>query len=141
MTYDVDQASLDASFENVESSMTQQNFKDECDINTIVRKFGVTGAMPVTPIPPQFGDFTGVSSYQEALNLIMQAQDVFDSVPAHIRKEFDNDPQAFVEFTTNPNNRSTLVDWGLVVDNPAPDLVPVSELVKALNTHKVAAPE
>ena len=35
--YDVDAVSKDTGFVSDEESLTQQNFKDECDINTILR--------------------------------------------------------------------------------------------------------
>ena len=44
-------------------SLTQQSFKDECDINEIVRRFGLTGQLPENFRAPVSGDFTGIKEW------------------------------------------------------------------------------
>lgn len=105
----------------VEPSLTQQHMADECNINTIVRRFGLTGQVPVGMRLPQYGDFTGVIDYQSALNAVMAAEKSFSSVPADIRKQFDNDPQKFLEFVDNPANLDKMYELGLAV-KPARDV-------------------
>lgn len=135
--YDVDSASVDAGFFCDEPTMAQQNFKDECDINTIVRRFGVTGQIPVPSIEPQFGDFSGVSSYHDAMNLLIDAQETFDAIPSDIRKQFDNDPGKFVDFTLNPDNRDQLKEWGLLSsDSFSPPVAPLSVVLDAVRQHE-----
>ena len=56
------------------SSVTQQQFKEECDINTIVRNFGVTGQLPITAMQPLVGDFTGITDFQSALEAVREAE-------------------------------------------------------------------
>lgn len=79
-------------------SKTQQSFKDECDINVIVDRFGITGEMPQVLQLPQYGDFTGIFDFQSAMNAIRQAQETFDSMTAEVRARFDNNPQKFLEY-------------------------------------------
>ena len=38
-----------------ESSMTKQEFKEECDINNIAKNFGLTGHMPLNWRQPMYG--------------------------------------------------------------------------------------
>jgi len=113
--YDADQASLESGLAcPEEESVTQQQFKDECDINTIVRRFGVTGELPVAERQPISGDFTGISDYQTALNAVMKAQAGFYDLPAATRAHFNNDPGAMLDFLEDPANRDQAEKLGLV---------------------------
>lgn len=96
-----------------------QSQKDEADINTIVRNFGVTGRLPQSLRLPEFGDFNGVDDYQSAIEVIRAAEAEFGKVPSHIRARFDNDPGAFASFCVDPANLPQLREWGLA--NPAPE--------------------
>jgi len=95
MDYDADQNSLDTSLICDEPTLAQQHYRDECDINTILERFNVTGELPIGSVQPQYGDFSGVTDYQSALNAVMAAQDSFLALPAAIRAKFDNDPALF----------------------------------------------
>lgn len=99
-------------------SLAQQNFKDETDINVIVKKFGITGQVPVPSRLPNYGDFTGVYDYQTAMNAIIEADNVFNALSADIRKKFDNDPGKFVDFCENPDNIGELRELGLAKPKP-----------------------
>lgn len=114
--YDTDLASYESGLDCVEPSMTQQSFKDECDINTILERFNITGQIPVSPIDPQYGDFSGVTDYQSALNAVMAAQAGFDQLPAVVRQRFANDPAAFVDFCLDESNREEMVKLGLIIE-------------------------
>lgn len=95
-------------------SLTKQSFKDECNINHIMSKYEKTGSIEhVNNHQGSYGDFTHSQSYQESLNQIMLAQNQFDSLPAQIRKQFENDPILFVEYCSNPDNHDNLVKMGL----------------------------
>lgn len=112
--YDVAAVSDETGLSCGEPSRTQQSFAEECDINTIVRRFGLTGELPESPRPPQYGDFTGVSDYQSALNAVIAADAAFLEFPAHIRARFHNDPQALLEFISREENRDEAEKLGLV---------------------------
>jgi len=129
--YDADEASLESGLSCPEPTLAQQSFKDECDINTILERFAVTGELPNNVRMPQYGDFTGISDYQSALNAVIAADDSFMQLPASIRARFDNDPALFVEFCGDESNRDEAIKLGLVppqVDNsPAPVAAESSE--------------
>jgi len=99
---------------------TKQSFKEECDINTIVRRFGLTGKVPVGFKMPQTGDFTNVSDFQSAMNLIVEAEDSFLQVPAEIRARFDHNPQALMSFMENPANVEECRRLGLFLTPDVP---------------------
>jgi len=113
-----DETGLDCSDD---PSLTKQSFKDECDINTIVRNFGVTGELPDNIRPPQYGDFTGIFDYQSALNAVIAADDAFMEMDAKIRARFHNDPALFVEFCSNPENLDEMRKMGLAVPASVPE--------------------
>lgn len=113
--YDRDEASIDSGITNTEKSLTQQNQKEESDINNIVRKFGLTGQLPSNLRVPQYGDFSDITDYQSALNAVMKADEAFFKLPAQIRSRFENDPEQFVEFCLDDNNRAEAEKLGLVI--------------------------
>lgn len=93
---------------------TMQASKDECDINKIMKRFEKTGILPdLIKSNPQYGDFSDPSTYQEALNTVAMASDQFQSLSARVRERFQNDPQNFLEFATNPANGDEMVRLGL----------------------------
>jgi len=101
--------------------MTKQSFKDTCDINAIVAKAVRSGMLPENGNPnPIYGDFSSVKDYQEGLNVILKAEAQFNSLPAMIRSQFQNDPAQFLEFATDPKNKDELVKMGLAKRAPAP---------------------
>jgi len=97
-----------------------QSQKDEADINTIVRNFGVTGRVQAPVRLPQYGDFDLINDYQTALHAVREAQAEFEKVPAKIRAEFSNDPGAFASFCLDPSNLPKLREWGLAPTPAAP---------------------
>lgn len=115
--YDVDAVSDETGLKCEDPSLAQQHSAEECDINYIVERFGVTGQLPENNRPmPTYGDFTGVSDYRQALDAVTQAQDAFMSLPANVRERFDNDPALFVDFcsSTDPADRSEAIELGLI---------------------------
>jgi phage internal scaffolding protein len=112
--YDTIAASNESGLHCEDASLAQQQFKDECDINNIMQKFGMTGLIPQTPLEPTYGDFTGVNDYHSALNAIIAAEAQFDALPAHLRARFDNDPSNLIDFMENPDNRSEAEKLGLI---------------------------
>lgn len=112
--YDMDKASVEAGTFIPEETMTKQSFAEECDINTIVRRFGLTGELPSNVRMPESADFTEVvNDYQSALNMLRAADDAFMEYPAEIRQRFDNDPGKFIAFAENPDNLEECRKLGL----------------------------
>lgn len=114
---DFDKRSDETGLGNFEPTRTKQAFKDEADINTLVRKFGVTATSQMRGLRvPSYGDFgSEVFDFQSAMNAVVEAQRTFDALPAQVRKRFGHDPQAFMEFFNDPENRAEAEKMGLVV--------------------------
>lgn len=98
----------------LDPSRASQEFKDEVDINTIAKRFGLTGELPENVPMVLQGDFTQVVNFQGAWDLIVKARESFQAMPAEVRAEFDNDAAKFVEFTSNPKNFDRVAELGLV---------------------------
>lgn len=87
----------------LEPSVTDQQYKDQCDINFIVNQYVKQGI----PIPQQqvsYADLTNVSDYDEALMTVAQYKSAFESLPAVERERFHGDVREYLEFITNPGN-------------------------------------
>lgn len=101
-----------------EESLTQQHFANEADINHIMARYERTGVL-VDPLhvamrTPMYGEFSTSVEYQEALNMIINAQEAFDELPATVRKRFNNDPVEMLAFLEDVTNRDEAVRLGIV---------------------------
>ena len=124
--YDMDGVSRETGLECLDPSLTVQDAADEADVNTIARRFGLTGDASLLNVrAPTYGDFTGVTTYQEALAALESAQSTFGALPAEVRERFRNDPGAFVAFCSDPANGDELVRLGL--REPKADPLPTSQ--------------
>lgn len=113
----------------------QQSAKEEVDINTIVRRFGLTGQLPDALRAPSYGDFTGVTDYHSALNAVIAADDAFMEMPAEIRARFHNDAGAFVDFCSNPENAEEMKKMHLTRVVDAPIMVNVGNIADLNKEH------
>lgn len=112
--YDTNAASNESGVHCEDASLAQQHYAEECDINTILRKFNVTGILPESPLSPRYGDFTGIYDYQSALNAVIAAEDGFMTLPAETRAKFGNDPEQLINFLADEGNRAEAEKLGLV---------------------------
>lgn len=96
--YDMNAASDESALSCLDESLAVQSARDESDINSIVRRFGLTGELPGDIDMPQSGDYTGAGDFHSAMNVVRAAQEEFLRVPADIRARFQNDPQVFLIF-------------------------------------------
>jgi phage internal scaffolding protein len=112
--YDRDAASVEAGLKCKDKSLAQQSMAEECDINVIVRRFGIDGQLPQGVRMPTYGDFTGINNAHEAMNAIAMAREAFDQMPAQVRARFANDVAEFVDFCSDEKNRPEAERLGLV---------------------------
>lgn len=109
-----------------EPSMTQQQFKSDCDINNILKKYQKTGAINhFAKYSPIYGDYQS-RDLQEAYELVKRAEKMFADLPSSIRNEVGT-PQGFLDFVQNPSNASRMRDLGLTKGTPAPITPPSPE--------------
>ena len=100
-------------------SRTKQSFKKECDINEILRQFHKSGVIThVQKTQGQYQDFINGVTYHQAMNVIADANSMFETVPAKIRAMFDNDPAKFLDFVQNDENEEQMRELGLLQKAP-----------------------
>lgn len=119
--YDTDAASNESALLCSDLSLTKQSFKEECDINVLVERFLVHGADPRDIRVPQYADFSEVTDYHTACNVIAKANESFDALDAKVRERFHNDPQEFLDFCAVEDNLPEMRKMGLAVEAAAPE--------------------
>ncbi len=106
-------------------SRTKQSFKDECDINLLMKKYEKTGLLDhVNKFGGYYGDLPESVDYQLALNSVLEAEAAFGSLTADIRAKFSNDPAEFLAFVADENNAEEIISLGLgpsPSSGPSPD--------------------
>lgn len=125
--YDTNAASNESGLACEDASLAQQHFKDECDINNILRQFNITGQLPNAPLSPRYGDFTGITDYKTALDWVIAVDDEFMALPADLRARFKNEPANLIEFLNNEANRQEAETLGLVESKPLENVPTVEE--------------
>lgn len=124
--YDMDAASQETALVCRDKSRAKQEFKEESDINTLVKRFGITGELPNNVRMPLNADFQALVNFQDAMNAIVMAQESFAQMPAEVRSRFANDPARFVAFCSDERNRDEAVKLGLVVPPVQPVVAPAT---------------
>lgn len=109
----------DTAIINDEPSLTRQEFADECDINVIMAQYERTGVIShVSQREPMYLDLTGMPDFREYMFMMAEAEKAFMSLPAKVRKDFDNDPRNFVDFAAKPENLDKMREYGLAPPKP-----------------------
>lgn len=104
-----------STLETGQESLVKQSFKKECDINHILSKYQKTGLVDhVSKYQGNYDDLSEPVDYQTALNIVINAQHSFESLPSSIRKKFNNSPQEFLEFVDNPDNLPEMEKLGMI---------------------------
>lgn len=97
--------------------LTKQSMKSQCDVNLIMSKYHKTGLMNfVNTRQAEYMDVDNLD-FQTAMNMVIDAQNMFADMPAELRKRFSNDPQNFFEFVHDPENIEEMYKLGLA-DRP-----------------------
>lgn len=94
-------------------SLTQQHFKDECDLNLIMERALSSGEPPVQR-PTFYGDFTSLQDYHALNEKMLSAQREFESLPARLRDRFYNNPANLIDFMGNESNLPEAIALGIV---------------------------
>lgn len=89
---------------------TKQAFKNETDIQIIMARADKAGTIShlqkFEGIYADYSDF----DFHEQTERLTQGRMVFDELPAEVRKEFGQSPQAFFEYVNDPANIDKLAE-------------------------------
>lgn len=114
-----------------EPSRTKQSFKDECDINNIVKSFRTVQDIINLTEQSRKGVYTDLPEpfeYQDGLNTVIQAEAAFNALPAKLRTRFENNPREFLEFMSDPANQEEMIKLGLATDKRPPPSTPAPDV-------------
>ncbi len=100
-------------------TLTIQEPLETCEMNNILARYTKTGLIDHVREGGRYEDLPPGQDYHEAMTIVAEAQQSFEGLPASIRKEFGNDPQAFLTFVENPENVKRMGELGLLNDPPA----------------------
>lgn len=118
---------------SVEPSMTVQSEAAKCDINNIVARALKDGfvehvrASGFDWMSEPGLDVSQVTDYQSAMNFVRAAEGKFMELPAKIRNRFHNNPQEFLEWANNPENRDEARYLGLLEPEATPPAPPAEQ--------------
>ena len=111
----------DVSIDCSEPKLTDQSYKNQCDINIIMANYAKTGMLShTTTIEPKFIDNTSIPTLEEAFDIVNRAEEAFYSLPPDIRRLMDNDPSQLELFIQDPNNKDILLKNGVIVQKQEP---------------------
>lgn len=127
--------------EQIGESMADQSFKDECDINGLMKRFGITGQILGVEKPPALEEFGEIFDFRSAMDTINAANRAFMTLDAETRARFLNDPQRYVEFCSARDDKGELVNYDEMLKmglaNPKPVIVdPPPVRVEVINQPK-----
>lgn len=95
-------------------TLTDQSYKNDADVNVLVARWKKTGILPEKG-QKQYVDLTAApQSLLEAHQIVQEAYELFQDLPATLRKAMGNDPANLEEFVNDPKNTEILVEHGLV---------------------------
>lgn len=101
--------------------ITQQQFTEDANINTIARRFGLDklSQLPPAPVDPShYGDLTNVPTLRDLLEIGRDAKEKFLALPSKLRERFNNDPSKLWAFVNDPENAEEAVRLGLLKERP-----------------------
>lgn len=124
--------------EFTEPGMTEQAHADEVKIQNIMKRYRQTGVIDhVNKYQGDYLNFADAPSYHEAMNIIAEAKSMFETVPAHIRADFDNDPQKYIDFMQDNANIDAIEEYGLDASHltrPDPAETPVQPVDESVES-------
>lgn len=113
-----------------EHSMTEQSHKDACDINNIVRQYQMTGIIEhIQKQTPIYTDLPDTIDFQSSMNLVLEAEQAFATLPSKVRDHYANDPARFLAALGDPKEADRLREWGVL--KPLPSSTPLHSASRA----------
>lgn len=115
---------------NFEESIVDQSKAAEADLNVLVSRWMRGEAVPQFA-PAQFGDVSAVGDFQEMQSRLLEVNNAFYSLPAHIREHFGNSPVAFADAFADSSRIEELQELGILAKPAEEAEAPAGEPPKA----------
>lgn len=100
-----------------EASLTQQQFKDECEIESLLKAHNlsqVMGIMSNHNQQPLYGDVSEIPDFHVSQNHLARATEYFEGLPSDVRSRFNNSLSEFLTTLNNPGAREALTEMGVL---------------------------
>lgn len=102
----------------------KQSMKDQCDINFIMGRYLKSGNVDwLSRHAGAYGEVPS-QSFQECMNIVAKAKEMFADLPSEVRKRFSQSPMEFMDFMHDGKNLPEMRRLGLAKPEPAPAAVP-----------------
>lgn len=89
---------------------TKQSFKDSCDINKLLEKGARQGGLShLERHGARYGDFASID-WENLPMQLAEGRQVFNELPAELKREFNQDPSQFFDYVTDPQNENRLTE-------------------------------
>lgn len=98
-------------------SLTQQQFKDECEIESLLKAHNlgqVMGILNNHQRQPLYGDVSDIPDFHDSQNHVARATEYFNGLPSDVRAQFNNNLGEFLSALNNPSAREALTDMGVL---------------------------
>lgn len=106
-------------------SKTRQDMRDTTDIGLILKRYAQTGVWDhLTPKKPMYGDFSGATDLQTALQIVDEVTSDFSGLPASVRDVADNNPVRYLELMATEEGVARLHAAGQPIEGPVPPVPP-----------------
>lgn len=112
-----------------EETMTKQSFKEECDVNNILKQYSpaaLAELMAERQRMSRFGELPSGLDFQAAMNIVVEGRAAFEVLPAKVRERFLNDPERFLAFMQDPESQEEAIKLGLATRKEEPPPPPPS---------------
>lgn len=101
-------ANKGAAFVPTYDDRTEQSHLPSTDINRLLDRAQRTGAVNhLERFGGEYADFSDFD-FHASMNTIARMQEIFDAAPSEVRNEFNQDPQQFFQYVSDPANANEL---------------------------------
>lgn len=103
--------------EFTQPSLTQQQFKDECEIESLLKAHNLSQVMGIVNNhgqQPLYGDVSDIPDFHDAQNHVARATEYFEGLPSDVRSRFNNSLSEFLTTLNNPAAREALTEMGVL---------------------------
>ncbi len=120
---------------------TKQSFKNETDINAILKRAQKTGT--ISHLSRHEGRYADFSNFNFAENLVMltQGREIFDDLLTELRREFNQSPAEFFAYVNDPANVDRLGELLPALAAPGDQNLRVNGNISADETKALEAQE
>lgn len=94
-------------------SLTDESFKDECDISLMIERYKVNKIPPRT-VNIAYGYSPTVDDIQHAQMLLAATKSNFEGLPSKIRDEFGNNVENYLAYISDKANLKDCYERGLI---------------------------